>query len=301
MKKFVAVLCAILMFAPCVWCFNLKDELSVIEKELFSVEYGEKPVAVRLTTIEKFLYGKRNSGSDLQRLQKIKETTGISSEQVKVTQNNQKYEFVENHAGKTLPQVNPAASTNYTASPDVSYPIVDKMEEKVFGRTFSDKDITERLSRLEQKTFGKISDKDLNSRTDMLKASILAHKQEKITYGNDYEPHVQRNYSSSYRQIPGNEYAITESDYNYGLSTAERLVFGDSRPGESRERRLSNLEKKIFRKTFENEPSEQRLERVVSAAAGQKTARGGYEKWEKYLSTGMQVGGILLMILAMIL
>ena len=300
MKKFVSILCVMLVFAPCGFCFNLKDEISVIEKELFSAEYGERPVTARLSAIEKFLYGKQNSGTDIQRLQKIKETTGINPTPVKVAQNPSQYEFSQNSpksGGKNIYDY-PSSSANYASSPNVSYPIVDKMEEKVFGKTFKDKDITERLAKLEQKTFGKISDKDLNARTDMLKASILAHKQEKITYGNDYEPHVQRNYHG---QIPGNERAITESDYNYGLSTAERLVFGDSRPGESRERRLSNLEKKIFHKTFENEPSSQRLERVVAAAAGQKTARGGYDKWEKYLSTGIQVGGILLMILAMIL
>lgn len=79
------------------------------------------------------------------------------------------------------------------------------------------------------------------------------------------------------------------------------MILGKTNKNESEQVRLSKLEKKIFKKTY-NGDSLSRLDRIVSAAHAQKTGKIYNEnKWDKYISTGIQVGTIVLMILAMIL
>ncbi|MGN0193051.1 MAG: hypothetical protein ACI4CY_05965 [Candidatus Gastranaerophilaceae bacterium] len=309
MKKTAIILCTALMFSGLTGICSESTDLSTVEKELFAVEYQGETTAARLNRIEKYIYGNVKQGTNSARLSNIMKTTGISTELPKVAQ----------HPSEDYSYGNVTNGQNYTydepEDDSVSYPTVDRMEEKTFGKNFHGTDIYKRLANLEQKAFGKVSDgRDLTARTDALKASILAQKPEKITYDSDFTPHGgaapydystgvinggRSNYDALYDSSGSS--SLSGTDFAYGLSASERIIFGKTRTG-SREERLAKLEKKIFKKTFENENSEARLERVVSAASGMKNSIGYNEnKWGKYLETGIQVGGILLMILAMIL
>ena len=66
--------------------------------------------------------------------------------------------------------------------------VIDIMEEKTFNKTFQGENVYKRVARLEEKAFGKSSEGELSERTDRLKAKLLAVKQDKITYGNNYQP-----------------------------------------------------------------------------------------------------------------
>lgn len=287
-------------------CQVFADDLSnvsIVEKDIFGVEYKDENISQRIERIEKHLYGKTNSGTPTQRLNKISETSGISFAPKKTQEE------------KRIAQADFEKEDN-----SVSYPVIDIMEDKVFNKTFQGENVYKRVARLEEKAFGKSSEGELSERTDKLKAKLLAVKQDKITYDNNFKPNnipKQKAYQQSQRYSyqssslpPFSGYptgaaagmnSYSESDFEYALSAAENMILGKPSTSTSVTDRLNKLENKIFKKTFTGDKVA-RLERVVSAASA-KNANGLYKenKWDRYLTTGVQVGTILLMILAMIL
>lgn len=350
MKKFVKAF-SVLVIVLCSFSNVTADELtnlSIIEKDLFGVEYKNEDGAKRLTRIEKHLFGETKSGTSAKRIQDIADASGIS--------------FMPK---KTAEEKRIAAADFEKEDTSVNYPVIDLMENKVFNKNFHGENVYKRVARLEQKAFGKSSEGELSTRTDKLKAAILAVKQDDvIAYDNSENNRIasnsnqrktaemfrnsSRNGNAFYNQNPnvtgiygansamgnydlfgqtsssnGNnglqnsrnsgyptgaaanyqsqydsEYS---SDFAQALSAAENFILGKSNDNYSVSERLNKLENKVFKKTF-NGDKITRLERVVSAASAKKN--GGVfneNKWERYLATGIQVGSILLMILAMIL
>lgn len=309
MKKLLAVCFILGVFSYEVFADDMKN-ISTVEKDLFGVEYVDENITQRLNRVENHLYGKTNSGTPTQRLNKIAETSGISFAPKKTAEE------------KRIAQADVEKEDN-----SVSYPVIDIMEEKTFNKTFQGENVYKRVARLEENAFGKSSEGELSERTDRLKAKLLAVKQDKITYGNNYQPtsipkqksyqyqtkQPVYNYSGGLPPFSGyptgaaantnssNSYTYSESDFEYALSAAENMIFGKPSNLTSTTDRLNKLEQKIFKKTFSGDKIA-RLERVVSAASA-KNANNMYKenKWDRYLTTGVQVGSILLMILAMIL
>ena len=66
--------------------------------------------------------------------------------------------------------------------------------------------------------------------------------------------------------------------------------------------RLNRLERKIFQRDFSSDDDYLRIQRLQAAASATQTAKL-YEanKIQKYASSGMQIGSLILMILALIL
>ncbi len=349
MKKFVKAF-SVLVIVLCSFSSVTADELtnlSIIEKDLFGVEYKNEDGAKRLTRIEKHLFGETKSGTSAKRIQDIADASGIS--------------FMPK---KTAEEKRIAAADFEKEDTSVNYPVIDLMENKVFNKNFHGENVYKRVARLEQKAFGKSSEGELSTRTDKLKAAILAVKQDDvIAYDNSENNRItpnsnqrktaemfrnsSRNGNAFYNQNPnvtgmygansamgnydlfGNQTSSSNgglqnsrnsgyptgaaanyqsqydseysSDFAQALSAAENFILGKSNDNYSVSERLNKLENKVFKKTF-NGDKITRLERVVSAASAKKN--GGVfneNKWERYLATGIQVGSILLMILAMIL
>lgn len=285
------------------FCSAFADELtdiSVIENELFGAEYKNETITKRLDRIEKYLYGDIQKGTSAQRINKIADTSGIS--------------FAPK---QTAEQKRIAAADFMPEEKDVTYPVIDMLESKTFNKTYQGENVYKRLERLEQKAFGKTCEGDLSARTDKLKAELLAIKPDKITYDNNYKPNVVKSYnnfendfytdnsdsytySNGYKGYPTGGAANIDTDY--GLSALENFVFGDTYAHMSSNDRLSKLERKLLNKTFDSDDINSRMERIAAVASAKGTsAQYNENKWAKYVSTGIQVGSILLMILAMIL
>lgn len=309
------------------------SKLSIIEQDIFGIEYNEETETKRLNRIEESIFGEIQKGTSEQRIKRIAETSGINFEPKK-TQEEKRIAQAD---------ITPEAS-------NVSYPIIDMMEEKVFNKNYQGENVYKRVARLEEKVFGKASEGELSDRTDKLKASLLAVKQDnddsdiiypQKTAGNNpsYQTPQEYNYQESYSlNIPsnrntarntvnpyknnynnsyytfdeksGDEYGYStggaaktfnQSDFDFALTSTENFVLGKSNKKASEEERLETLEKKLFKKTF-NDDKVSRLERIVSVVSAKKNGTTYSEnKLEKYLTTGMQIGTILLMILAMVL
>lgn len=326
MNKMILAAAMLTLLSCQTFCSELSD-ISAIEKDLFGVEYKEEQTSTRLTRIEEFLFGEKKSGTNAERLKKITDSSGVSTEPKK-TENEKRIAEAE-----YLPE-----------DKNVTYPVIDMMEEKVFQKNYQGENVYKRIERLEKKAYGKTSEGELAERTDKLKASLLAINSNENILANNFEPQPttpegvysqspQNYYSPQERnfsfggtstgsvkigQMPTNPYSYNNNsnnfssystggaaayhdDFEQALSSAENMILGKTNPNATENERLSKMEKKVLKKTF-NDDSLTRLDRVVSAAHAQKTGVGYHEnKFDRYLSGGLQAGMILLMILAMIL
>ena len=86
------------------------------------------------------------------------------------------------------------------------------------------------------------------------------------------------------------------------LSAMENAVLNRSYPNDSTDTRLSRLESQMFGTIFDSDEQEERLNRLSSAYKAQKTAtRYDSNRFSQNMATAMQIGTILLMVLACIL
>lgn len=329
MKKMILAAAMLIILSCQVLCAEISD-VSAIEKDLFGVEYKEEQIATRLSRIEEYLFGEKKSGTNAERIKQITDASGLSTGSPK-TENEKRI-----------------AETEYLPEDkNVTYPVIDMMEEKVFKKTYLGENVYKRVERLEQKAFGKISQGELSDRTDRLKASILAINANESMLTNNFNPQPTTP-EEFYEQTPEKYYTTQEKNFSFGgttmggfqtrksnnpyqynnfgaantneytsyttggaasyhtdfeqaLTSAEKMILGKTNQHATEDERLAKMEKKVFKKTFSGD-SLSRLDRVVSAAHAQKTGVGYHEnKFDRYLSGGLQAGMILLMILAMIL
>lgn len=91
-------------------------------------------------------------------------------------------------------------------------------------------------------------------------------------------------------------------DLNVPLASLEKSVLKKSYPNDTVSNRLTRLELKMFNSTFFDDDEQTRFDRVASAYQAKKTAKKyDSNKTSQRMSTAVQVGAILLMILAAIL
>lgn len=128
-------------------------------------------------------------------------------------------------------------------------------------------------------------------------------------------PEVQSQYSdgsdeyskSSKGSSMADDYEQKYNDYaqnyaqNYDLDILEKNLLGKKYQSESSSKRLARLESKVFSRTF-SDSEEARTQRLLAVTTAQKTSQEyDSNKWARRLNTGIQIGSILLMVLAMIL
>ena len=116
--------------------------------------------------------------------------------------------------------------------------------------------------------------------------------------------HVEQPYSTTKDIEPymGSQNKYENSDMHIQLSGLETLLFSRTYSQDPVGLRLNRLERKIFQRDFSSDDDYLRMQRLQAAANAQQTARL-YEanKIQKFTSTGLQIGSIILMILALIL
>ena len=165
------------------------------------------------------------------------------------------------------------------------------MEREIFGTVYEKENIYKRLDRLEKKEFGKTYTSSLSERVSNLQDKL----NNKISTGSydTFEKENDNVYDYNY---------YSPKSYNKDLEKIEKKFFKKSYENENLSNRLSRIETKLFSQSFENEDDQTRLERIDAV---KKAAKSGTEykinKFAKYAAAGVQIGGILLLILAMIL
>lgn len=290
--------------------------LTKMEKSLFGVDFSTQTDEARVKRIEESVYGAPSSTPMQSRISKLSKDLSVELIGKEITPKKDTFEESENSVKEEMPK----------ADSNINYPIVNKLEQKVFGHEFKNPDVNQRLTNLEQKVFKKAYNDDLNSRVDRLKQAIapemLANNSSdddsEATYIPDIEDVLNENSSDkfsaaapikdeddmipSYNSQKFQNNFQGSSDITISLAAVEKRVLKKSFPDDTVANRLTRLELNVFHSTFVDDDPETRLDRVASAYQAKKTSKKyDSNRFAQHSATVMQIGAILLMILAAVL
>jgi len=281
MKNAIKILIVCLFLNIGLFAFGasaIEAQLSKMEQTIWGFEYSKDDTAKRLSRIENNVFGSISKSSTEARIKKLNEALGLESYEDSLKQ---------------------AYEIDTTEVSGVNYPQIDTLEYQMFMTTYEKENIYKRLDRLEKKIFGSTQDGNLASRTDRLKAYI---KKDTIAQNPSY--HIERPYqmTDDVESYMGSQNKYENSDIYIQLAGLETTLFMKTYSQDPVGLRLNRLERKIFQRDFSSDDDYLRIQRLQAAASAQQTAKL-YEanKIQKLTSTGMQLGSILLMILALIL
>lgn len=264
-------------------------EISKIENDIYGFDYINDELKNRVSRLEKSIYGKENTGDLTQRIKKL--ANDITADQIGLEIEPVEDTFKENEV---------------IADNTVNYPIVDEIEMKVFNKTFKNRDFHTRIVTIERELFGKIYDvDDYSKRMDRIKAEVLPERlaREKVFgYDNTDESINSLDLSglNSNRfagRMPYGQENYTRPYANYGDMAGGAYPVDDSLNQE-----LAQLEYNTFGTEFSNEDTQTRIKRLNSVNKAQKSSsRYDNAKFQQRMSTAMEIGAMILMILAMVL
>ena len=344
MKKSMIVFLVLILFSfslgiKCEAQSQFSNTLTRIEKSLYGIDYSTQTDETRLKRIEESVYGSTSSSPVQTRIGKL--TKDLSADLIGQEIKPKTDTFSEEDDDKYKEPI-PKADSN------INYPSVNELEKAVFNNEYRTTDIKQRLNNLEQKVFKKAyNDDDLNTRVDRLKQAVIPQKIAKdeddldSDNANGYDYNSLMNQTSQFQdngyntpslfpnfgrklaqgstgfgsQIPqdfiGPSYNENNSvlddypnntDLAIPLSDLEKKVLKKSFPNETNSNRLIRMELKVFNSTFTEDDEQTRYDRIASAYQAKKSSsRYDNNKFSQHAATAMQVGAILLMILAAIL
>lgn len=299
MKKFISILLIfffIITFYPITAAASTQaSTISKIENDIYGFDYPKDSAKSRIERLEKTIYGKAGAGDINKRLTKL--SGDISADVI----------------GLEIPPVEDtfAHADEELADSSVNYPIVNEIEQKLFNETYKNRDFHTRIVTIEKKLFGKVYDvDDYATRMDRIKAEIMPETVDYTDrFAHEYRdnrnnmltsedlggtsfnrfgmPFGQRNYSRPYANY-GDEFiggAAPVPNYNTNLNDE-----------------LAQLEYETFGIEFSNEDTTSRIKRLNSVNKAKKSSqRYDSNKFTQRMSTAMEIGAMILMILAMVL
>ena len=294
MKRFfITIIFTLILFVNAVYAAGNSDILGHLENSVFGYDYKNDSDTIRIERLEKHIYGAAKKGNFNTRIENITNDIGFSIPKDKPAgipdKNNHIAQQPEKQKNANLPMLKEDSS--------VEYPMVDKIEKEVFNTTYKNENIYARLNRLEEKVFNKTSNEDLNTRVDKL-ASVVVPKKRKTNYNQDM---FSSNNLDSYYANSGLE-PVNDQSLPFQLAALEEDILRSSYMHDNNANRLNRLEQKLFNRSFPNDADITRLQRIMVAYDAKKNSYK-YENNRKMqnMATVSQIGGILLMILAILL
>lgn len=281
---------------------QISNQLTQLENKILKSTYTFDPLEKRFDRLELEVFGDTNSDYEYEeRLSKLISSTGFNYNNQNfnnnlMTQNNEK-QYNQNYEKEDA---------------SVSYPMVDTLEKEVFNHSFTNDDIYNRLTRLEKEVYQKTSENlSLSDRIDTLKGSILNQNtlysyndnNNEVYYSNDSENMHIPEYYGKQSSLPYKEQQVdNESSIDPYLSQLEDKILKSNFSDEMPKIRLSRLENKMFNKSFSSDSDIERLDRLMAVSeAKNNSSILDNNKLMRALGAGAQIGGIILMILAMLL
>ena len=270
------------------------DTLSKIENNLYGFDYSKDKLQNRVTRLEKTIYGKSQSGDINKRITKL--SGDISADVIGLEIEPSRDTFL--------------AEENAQEDSSVNYPIVNEIEQKLFNTTYKNRDFHTRIVTIEKKLFGKIYDvDDYAKRMDRIKEkmypdTILA-KQD--NFDNDGAYYNDRTINSmdmagtghSRFKMPFGQRNYLRPYTNYGdfSSVNDAITTRDNLSDN-----LTQMEYDMFGTEFSSDDTQTRIKRLNSANKAKKTShKYDSQKFQQHMSTAMEIGAMILMILAMVL
>jgi hypothetical protein len=294
MKKFILYIFIIFLInLNCTYeCYSANSaqtaEISKIENDFYGFDYTNDELKKRVARLEKTIYGKESTGDLTARIKKL--ANDICAEQIGLEIPPCEDTFLENET---------------TADNTVSYPVVDEIEKKLFGTTYPDRDFHTRIVTIERKLFGKIYDvDDYSTRMDRIKTAAMPEALLKDNNRFKYDDNALSSNdlsglnSDRYSPMPYGQRNFTRPYANYGE------YGGSFSPSQTRttDEELAQLEYDTFGTEFSGDDTRTRLKRLNSVNKAKKSSRKyDSQKFQQHMSTAMEIGAMILMILAMVL
>lgn len=293
MYKKILLIIIYFSLALCVSASNT-EILSRIENNIFGFDYNGDKTSNRVSRLEKTVYGKSSTGDINKRITKL--SADISADVIGLEIEPSRDTFL--------------AEEKALEDSSVDYPIVNDIEQKLFNTTFKNRDLHTRIVTIEKKLFGKIYDvDDYSKRMDRIKENMYPQKiaeKEEFDYGdgsyfNDRMINSMDLAGTSYSRfkMPFGQKKYTRPYTNYGdfVSTNDAVI-----PRDNLSEELSQMEYDMFGTEFSSDDNKTRIKRLNSANKAKRTShKYDSQKFQQHMSTAMEIGAMILMILAMVL
>lgn len=305
-KRFITLIFIFIFFSfgKCYAQSQFSPVLAKMEKSIFGMDYDSQTDAQRLSRLEENVYGKSSSSPINQRIEKLSKDLSADLIGQEIKPKKDTFADEEEAYKDSVPK----------ADSSVNYPIVNDMEKEVFRKEFKTTEINQRLSNLEQKVFKKsYNTDDLSTRVDRLKLAVLPDRPQPTDSYLDEDTYTPddmlsqkspKNYSSPTYNSQNSvldEYQ-TNPDITIPLASLEKSMLKKSFPDDLVSNRLTRLEVQMFGSNFVDDDEQTRLDRITSAHQAKKSAsKYDSNKFSQHMSTAVQVGAMLLLVLAAIL
>lgn len=312
MKKILTIL-AILLSIQGITCAN--EILDKIENSLYGFTYSNENTQSRLNRLEEKVYGKKFSGSDNSRISKLRKDLNADLIGQKIEPREDTFMTEDDFI---VYEKEPSEAST------MDYPAINELEKQVFKKEFKTENIKTRLSNLEKKAFNKTYEKDdLSTRVDRLKAelkpqSFMANgmqQQDNNFYSSAPSKMAQNYHLDQYGDPYDIDYDFYNSNRNnysaqdnfqtpkpLNLSKIEKQIYRKKFEDEPISTRLTRIETSIFGTSFPNDDESERIQRLSSAIQAQKTSRRyDSNRFNQNVATAVQIGTLILMVLACIL
>ena len=284
MKQKILIIFIILMQSSFALAAN--PMLDALEMTVFGYDYKNENDTKRIERLESYLYGNKKSGNINKRIESIQNDIGYVKPQT-VTKENNKSSIKDNLRNELM---------NIKEDASVEYPMVDKIEEELFNTNYKTENIYARLDRLEKQVYNKTSNEALTDRVDKLASVVLPKK----SFSRNEEDFSQQELDKYYRNNGLQE--IDNQTLPFQLAVLEQDLLKNNYENDNISNRLNRIENKLFNRTFNSDTDITRLQRILVAYdAKQKSHKYENNRRMQNMATASQIGGILLMILAMIL
>ena len=304
MKKVIIILSIILSINACAGASQYSSILDNIENSLYGFTYTTSDDASRLSRIEESVYGQSKPNKSVnERIASLKKDMAADLIGQEITPKEDTFAEDEyKYNDKLAEQKMPPAGAN------VDYPSINELEKQIFKQEFKNQDLNSRLAKLEKEALGQTFETDaFSSRVERLQAKIKPESlmENKIAQDEGSIP-LDKDYSLSGYEPPEFDYdaynARHQKPAKVNLASVEKSILRQSFNNDDINNRLARLESTMFGTTFDSDTQEDRLRRISSAYKAQKTAsRYDSNKFSQNMATAMQIGTILLMILACVL
>lgn len=338
MKKIGLLLFIFFYFAFEVSSFaqnQFSGTLTRIEKSLFGMEYSSQSDDARLKRIEESVYGSTISGSAQTRINKLSKdlSADLIGQEIKPKNDT----FAEDDSDIKEPMPKADSNINYPSVNNLEKVVFSKeykkmdisqrlsnLEKNVFKKTFND-DLNTRVDRLQHAVMPEKvasrnndgNDEDSYSQDDDTSnyrdSSSLMEESSQFQDNGYNSPMYNNNlaqgltgFGSMIPKYNQNNSVLDEyqsnSDITVPLNVLEKKVLRKSFPNDTVSNRLLRLELKVFNSTFTDDDEQTRFDRIASAYQAKKSAsKYDNNKFSQHAATAMQIGAILLMIIAAIL
>ncbi len=310
MKKFIVILSLLLSVNGVYAASQYSSLLDNVENSLYGFTYTTQDDVTRLNRIEESVYGQTSNKSTQQRIAKLKTDMAADLIGQEITPKEDTFaEDQDSYKDKIAEEKLPPPGAN------VDYPSINELEKQVFKQEFKNKDLNSRLASLEQKALGSTyADDDFSSRVERLQAKIKPKSFMDNSIAQSSNDYFDGDVIPLDKDYKLDRYDAGEFDYDaynarnsrqpqrVNLASVEKSIFKRSFAQEPMDNRLSRLESTMFGTTFNSNSEQERLDRISSAYKAQKTAsKYDSNKFSQNMATAVQIGTLILMVLACIL